>query len=386
MNRIARVSFPSSPTTRTNATLNRMSATLPINPNDAARRRAESTRFVKDAVRAEGFDDVGIAPATPGLGLELLKSWVADGRHCDMTYMVDHLEARGDPNRVLEGVMSVVVVALNYKSHDPTSADRGEVQISRYAWGRDYHDVIRSKLNAVAVRLQPLFPSERFRGVVDSAPFMERDYARLAGLGWFGKNTLLLNRKLGSFFFLGALLSTADLEPDVPFEADHCGSCRKCLDACPTQAFDGPYQLDPRRCISYLTIEHRGAIANDLSPRMGEWVFGCDVCQDVCPWNRKAPRTNIAEFRPAPDLDPIPLATILDMDDAEFRRRFRGTPLFRAKRRRLVRNALIAVVNQGLLELKPSVESLAEDDDDLIRQTAQWAIDRLSGDQSNELH
>jgi epoxyqueuosine reductase len=386
MNRIACVSFPSSPTTLTNATLTRMAATLPMNPNDADCRRAESTRFVKDAVRAEGFDEVGITRATMGLGSELLKAWIADGRHGDMSYMADHLEARTDPDQVLEGVKSVVVIALNYKSDDPTPAGRGEVRISRYAWGRDYHDVIRGKLNAAVHRLQPLFPSDQFRGVVDSAPFMERDYARLAGLGWFGKNTLLLNRKLGSLFFLGALLTTAELEPDAPFEADHCGSCRKCLDACPTQAFDGPYQLDPRRCISYLTIEHRGAVDDDLSPQMGEWIFGCDVCQDVCPWNRKAPTTNIAEFRPTPDLDPLPLATILAMDDAEFRRQFRGTPLFRAKRRRLVRNALIAVVNQRLSELKPAVESLAEDADELVRQTARWALDRLNGALSNELH
>jgi epoxyqueuosine reductase len=357
-----------------------MASTLPFESPAAPSGRAETTRLIKDAVRAEGFDDVGVAPAVAGLGTERLGEWIAAGRHGDMTYMADRSDARGDPNRILEGVRSVVIAALNYKCRAPEPpAAAGQARVSRYAWNQDYHDVIRSRLRRVIDHVQPSLPRDRFRAVVDSAPFMERDYARLAGLGWFGKNTLLLNRRLGSFFFLGAILTTADLEPDAPFEADHCGTCTQCLDACPTEAFDGPRRLDPRRCISYLTIEHRGVVTESLSDRMGDWAFGCDVCQDVCPWNRKSPQTTVVEFLPAPDLDPMPLATTLVMDDAAFRRRFRGTPLFRAKRPRLIRNALIVAVNRNCTHLRPLIESLCQDENDLVRTTAQWAHDRLRG-------
>ena len=354
-----------------------MFSTVPNATTERALDRAELTRFVKESMLAVGFDRVGIASATPGLGNAALTAWTDDGRHGDMDYMVRHLEARRDPDLVLEGVRSVIVAALNYKREEPSRLQSGRARISRYAWGNDYHDVLRTKLETASARVQSTVPNERFRAVVDSAPLMERDYARLAGLGWFGKNTLLLARGLGSFFFLGAILTTAELDVDAPFEADHCGSCTKCLEACPTKAFDGPRQLDPRKCISYLTIEHRGAIADDLKPGMGNWAFGCDVCQDVCPWNRKTPTSDVEEFRPAPDLDPMPLSAMLSMTDADFRARFRGTPLFRAKRYRLVRNAIIVAVNQRHRELLPQIERLANDANDVVRETVRWALLKL---------
>jgi epoxyqueuosine reductase len=354
-----------------------MAATVTNAPAEGSISRTELTRIVKAAVLAEGFDQVGIAAATPGLGADRLVDWIADGRHGEMDYMQRHLDARRDPNSVLEGVRSVVVGALNYKTKTTNPLEAGEGRISRYAWGRDYHDVLRTKLQNAAAIIQASAPGENFRAVVDSAPLMERDYASLAGMGWFGKNTLLLNRKLGSFFFLGALLTTADLAADAPFEADHCGSCTKCLDSCPTNAFDGPYRLDPRRCISYLTIEHRGSIDESLAKGMGDWVFGCDVCQDVCPWNRKPPTANVPEFRPTPGMNPVSLESALTITDAEFRQRFRGTPLFRIKRHRFVRNALIAAVNQKCRELLPAVRRLADDENQLIRTTAHWALERL---------
>jgi epoxyqueuosine reductase len=206
---------------------------------------------------------------------------------------------------------------------------------------------------------------------------MERDYARLAGLGWFGKNTLLLNRKLGSWFFLGALLTTCELDPDAPFEADHCGSCTRCLDACPTNAFDGPYRLDPRKCISYLTIEHRSPIPEELRPLIGDWVFGCDVCQDVCPWNRKAPGSGATEFRPAAGMNPISIAELLSLSEAEFRKRFRETPLFRTKRARVLRNACIVAGNQRLREVLPLLKELCNEPDEALRDAAEWAVQRL---------
>ena len=362
-----------------------MASTVPNAPPEPSLSRAEMTRLVKAAVLEEGFDRVGIAAATPGLGAEFLAEWTADGRHGDMEYMERHLGARRDPNAILEGVRSVVVTALNYHAESPNHVAAGEARISRYAWGRDYHDVLRTKLQSAAARIQPSAPGERFRAVVDSAPLMERDYARLAGLGWFGKNTLLLNRELGRFFFLGALLTTAELDVDAPFEADHCGTCSKCLEACPTDAFDGPRRLDPRRCISYLTIEHRGSIDDGLAENMGDWIFGCDVCQDVCPWNRKAPKSAVPEFRPAPGMNAVALASVLAVSDAEFRERFRGTPLFRAKRHRLVRNAIIAAVNQQCHNLRPAVARLLNDENGLIRSTAHWAMGHLGASGSNEL-
>jgi epoxyqueuosine reductase len=305
-----------------------------------------ASAVVKEAASAAGFDLCGVAPAVAGLGSGKLADWLAAGKHGDMAYMANHAAARDEPDRVLTGVRSVAVVGLCYRTEEPRTPAKGEGRISRYAWGRDYHEVLREGLHAMADALRAKFPDDSFRSVVDTAPTPERDYARFAGLGWFGKNTLLLNRKYGSFLFLGALLTTMELEPDAPFEADHCGTCTRCLEACPTQAFDGPYQLDPRKCIAYLTIEHKGEIPGPLAGRMGDWLFGCDVCQDVCPWNRKAARVERNEFEPAEGRNPVKLDELLGMDEAEFRSAFRGTPLFRTKRERLQRNARIVRENQ----------------------------------------
>ncbi|HVJ82097.1 MAG TPA: tRNA epoxyqueuosine(34) reductase QueG [Planctomycetia bacterium] len=302
---------------------------------------------VKRAATTAGFDLCGIAPAVAGLGSERLAAWLAAGKHGDMAYMATHAAARDEPDRVLAGIRSVAVVGLGYRTEEPQAPAPGEAKISRYAWGRDYHDVLREKLRTMADVLREEFPSAGFRGVVDTTPTPERDYAQLAGLGWFGKNTLLLNRKFGSFLFLGALLSTLELEPDAPFAADHCGSCTRCLEACPTQAFDGPYRLDPRKCIAYLTIERKGPVSPEISSKLGDWVFGCDVCQDVCPWNRKAERVARTEFEPAAGRNPVKLDELLAMDEDEFRRTFRGTPLFRTKRERVQENARIVAENQA---------------------------------------
>jgi epoxyqueuosine reductase len=221
--------------------------------------------------------------------------------------------------------------------------------------------------------IQQETPGAHGRAIIDTAPLLERDFARRAGLGWFGKNTMLLHKKLGSYFFIGALLLDIELPADEPFETSHCGTCTRCLDECPTDAFVGPYQLDARRCISYLTIELRGSIPEELRPGMGEWIFGCDVCQDVCPWNRKSP-TGHEELQGGMLLD---LIELLGLSDDEFRRRFRHTALWRTKRSGLLRNAAIALGNTGDATALPALERALHDVEPVIREAAAWAIERI---------
>lgn len=321
---------------------------------------------IKELARQVGFDRVGIAPATDADGFDRLADWLERGFAGDMAYMHKHRDARRHPSSILPGVQSVVMVALNYH-HDP---DGGP--IAQYAHGPDYHDVLREKLNRLLALIQTESPEIQGRGVVDTAPLLERDFARRAGLGWIGKNTMLIHPRLGSFFFLGALLLDVPLAADAPFEKNHCGTCTRCLDACPTDAFPAPGWLDSRRCISYLTIEHRGAIDQALRPGLGEWIFGCDICQDVCPWNTKAP---LAAEALRDDLVAPDLLELLKITDTEFRRRFRGTAIYRTKRAGLVRNVALALGNRGDSAALPHLEALLDDPDPVIHDAVHWAID-----------
>jgi len=296
---------------------------------------ATLTESVKALALELGFDLVAIGPADPPEHGAALRRWVEAGHAATMGYLDRRLEERLDPRRVLPGARSVLCVALNYYQGEP--ADASWRPVARYAWGRDYHDVIAPRLERLAAHLAEA-GGARSRGYVDTGPVLERDLAARAGLGWVGKNTMLLHPRLGSWFFLGVLLTTAELARDAPL-ADRCGSCRACLDACPTGAFVAPYVLDARRCISYLTIEHRGDIDPDLQPGMAGWQFGCDICQDVCPWNRKAPTTAEADF--VPEAAYPGAEAVSAMDDADFRRHFAGTPILRAKAAGMRRNALI---------------------------------------------
>jgi epoxyqueuosine reductase len=232
-------------------------------------------------------------------------------------------------------------------------------------------------LNELLAWIRQEVPGCRGRGVVDTAPLLERDFARRAGLGWFGKNTMLLNKRQGSYFFLGALLLDLELAADPPHETSHCGTCTACLDACPTQAFPAPGVLDSRRCISYLTIELRGPVPEELRRPMGNWLFGCDICQEVCPWNRKAPVTREPELRPRADLEAIDPAELLGLSESDFRRRFLGTALTRAKRSGLLRNAAIILGNRGDPAALPALRRAADDPDPVIRDAAQWAIEQI---------
>ncbi len=300
---------------------------------------ATLTESVKDLALTLGFDRVAIGPAAPPDHGPGFRGWVEAGHAGTMAYLERRLEERLDPERVLPGAASVVCVALNY--HQGEEADRSWAPVARYAWGRDYHDVIAPRLERLAAYLGAACGA-CCRAYVDTGPVLERDLAARAGLGWIGKNTMLLHPALGSWFFIGVLLTTAELGHDSALP-DRCGSCRACLDVCPTQAFVEPYVLDARRCISYLTIEHRGKIDPDLHEGMGQWQFGCDLCQSVCPWNRKAPVAGESAFLPA---GPYPGAeAVLEMSDDEFRRRFAGTALLRAKAAGMRRNAAIALEN-----------------------------------------
>jgi len=230
---------------------------------------------------------------------------------------------------------------MNYRTVEPAATGPGQARVSRYAWGDDYHDVVRRRLGELAEFLRRLAPAASVRGVVDTAPLLERQFGRLAGLGWIGKNTMLINRRLGSWFFLAALLTTEELDYDRPTQTDHCGSCRACLDACPTGALAGPYHLDARKCISYLTIESRGPVPDELHAAVGDRLFGCDACQEACPWNRRTPATAERAFHPGPGMNPVNLAELCSLDEEGFHRRFRHSPLWRARREGILRNAAV---------------------------------------------
>jgi epoxyqueuosine reductase len=335
---------------------------------------------IKQHAHALGFELAGIAKATQADGFHRLREWLENGFAGDMGYMHRHAEARQHPSSILAEVRSVVMVGMNYKPENSGqgSGVRGQRgKVARYALGEDYHRVVRQRLNELLAKVQEEVPGCQGRGVVDTAPLLERDFARRAGLGWFGKNTMLLNKRLGSYFFIGALLLDVDLEPNPAHETSHCGTCTACLDACPTDAFTAPGQLDARRCISYLTIELRGPVPEDLREPTGDWLFGCDICQEVCPWNRKAPPGTESAFQPGPELESIDPVELLGLSEEQFRERFRGTALMRAKRRGLLRNAAIVLGNQGDPAALPALENALADCEPLVREAAGWAFQRI---------
>ena len=274
------------------------------------------------------------------------------------------------------------MLGANYRTVEPAEVAAAHGRVARYAWGTDYHVVIRDRLRRLAECHRRLTPGVLVRGVVDTAPLLERQFAQLAGLGWIGKNTLLVNDRFGSWLFLAALLTSAELDYDEPFAASRCGACRACLDACPTGALVDAYRLDARKCISYLTIELKGAIPHKLRPGLGEWLFGCDVCQQVCPWNHRTPVSPVHDFAPAPGLNPAALVGLFDLDEEAFRRRFRHTSLWRAGRRGLLRNAAVVLGNQRDLSSLPALLRGLHDQEALVRGACAWALGQLSQPQA----
>jgi epoxyqueuosine reductase len=323
-----------------------------------------------------GFDGMGIAPAVAPPGYEAYRRWLEADRDAGMTYLRTRADARSHPNSILEGVRSIIVTAMIYgdRSRNPAPADPNRFQIARYARGEDYHKIFWNRLDELLGWVQKEFPDARGRSVCDTAPLLERDFARLSGLGWIGKNTLLLSRKLGSFTLLGALLVDAELPYDAPMETGHCGTCTRCLDACPTSAFAEPYQLDANRCLSYWTIEHRGPIPEPIAENLNGWVFGCDICQDVCPWNRKAPSGREPRLAARPGMDEPDLLAWLNADPDEFATLLRGSALKRAKRSGLLRNAALVLGSSRRADAIPALRIGLSDDDPTIRASCAWAL------------
>lgn len=356
----------------------------------------ELTAELKRAARELGFELVGVAPAVSPPGHPRFLDWLDRGYAGEMGYLERRRKAYVHPSGVLPAVKSVVMLGMSYFVTGDGEWGKGEggdgetacahspartvARVAKYARGGvDYHDLIRGRLKSLAGFLHERVPECTTRGVVDTAPLLERDFARLAGLGWFGKNTLLINKRAGSFLFLAGLLTDIVLDFDEPHEKHHCGTCTRCLDACPTDAFPEPGVLDATKCISYLTIELKGSIPEPLREGMGDWLFGCDVCQDVCPWNRKAPASQEPAFQPQADLTPADAVAILALSPEQFRERFRKTPLARPGRAGLLRNAAIVLGNSGDRAAIPVLEAALDDDESLVREAAAWGLARLHG-------
>jgi epoxyqueuosine reductase len=344
----------------------------------------EISELIRQAASEAGFDLSGIAQLDDHPELAHFSEWIDAGHAGDMKY----LESRNDSGQLKRSSLaatfpwarSVIVCAINYNTSAPYSThkrDANEGWISRYAWGEeDYHDVVMRRLRLVEDALRAATPEIITRCYVDTGPIIERVYAKYAGIGWIGKNTCILNQQLGSWLFLGVILTSLELQPDLP-PADRCGTCTRCIDACPTNAFIGPYELDATRCISYLTIEKRGSIPEELREGMGRHIFGCDICQDVCPWNRKSPVTSAPEFQPREGLVNPALDWLANISEEEFREKFRGSAIKRAKRSGLRRNAVIAMGNSGAHEFVPALENLKADHDPTVAESAQWALAKL---------
>jgi epoxyqueuosine reductase len=294
---------------------------------------AELTAALKAESHRLGFDLAGVAPAVTTPDFERLQMWLSDGRAGEMHWFAERLNAYRHPNQLLEDAKSVLMLGTNYRTVEPVEPGPGQARVARCAWGADYHDIIRDRLENLADFHRRLAPTARVRTAVDTAPLMEKAFGRLAGLGWIGKNTTLIHPQFGSWSFLAALLTTEELLYDEPAMEDRCGDCRACLDACPTGALTAPYRLDARRCLSYWMIESRGPMPEPIRAACGNRLFGCDACQEACPWNRKTPATSEPGFQPRSGMNPVDLAEFAALDEDEFRRRFRHTPLWRARRR-----------------------------------------------------
>ena len=336
-------------------------------------------------VRELGFDSCRVASCAAPAHANEFQDWLRDGAHGEMHYMQRSEEKRRDPRRILPGAKSIVVLALNYfqsveagvspaKTRNTADTAAATGKIARYAWGDDYHAVIEGKLEKIDHFLSE-FGGEQ-KCYVDTGPVLERDYAAEAGVGWHGKSTMLINERLGTWFFLAEVLTTLELPPDAPAR-DRCGTCERCIQACPTGAITAPHKLDARRCISYLTIELKSAIPLELRPLIGDRIFGCDDCLDACPWNRFAQASRESAFAAGPSTTNFALRDYLKLNDAEFRNLFRNSPIKRIKRRGFLRNVCVALGNIGTPQDLPALEQAARDPEPLIAEHATWAIDRI---------
>jgi epoxyqueuosine reductase len=345
---------------------------------------AQRTATIKAEAQRLGFDLVGIAPAAPPPHADKLDDWLDAGHAGEMAYLARNAVRRADPRQAVPRAQSIIVCGMHYRAAEPDPAlwnnpSRG--QISRYAWGDDYHDVLLPKLRQLQAWLETqIGRAEIGRSYVDTGPVLERPVGVMAGLGFQGKNTLLIHPQQGSWFFLGEVLVDVELTYDAPPARGGCGGCTRCMQACPTNAFAGPHVLDARRCISYLTIELKGPIPRELRPLMGNHIYGCDVCQEVCPWNvRWGQFTTQPAFAPRAGLVAPELLELITLDDDQFRERFRNSPIKRTKRRGLLRNVAVALGNWGDPHAVPALRNALHDHEPLIRGHAAWALGRIGG-------
>ena len=332
----------------------------------------EIRRQVVALSRDLGFDVCRFARADAPEHASAFRSWLDHGAGGEMAYLARNADKRCDPQQVLPGARTVIALALNYFQGKGTGNNHG--RIARYAWGKDYHDLLEKKLLRIDRVLQEHGGVQKF--YVDTGPVLERDYAAAAGVGWHGKSTMLLNRELGTWFFLAEILTTIEFTPDSA-EKDRCGSCTRCIEACPTGAITAPHYVDARRCISYLTIEVKDSIPLELRPLIGDRIYGCDDCLDACPWNRFARISRESAFEMPPQIAAMRLRDYLALDEQKFRELFQNSPIRRTKRRGLLRNVCVALGNVGGAEDLPALEKASRDDEPLIAEHALWAIDRI---------
>ncbi|MEM7147740.1 MAG: tRNA epoxyqueuosine(34) reductase QueG [Verrucomicrobiota bacterium] len=327
-----------------------------------------------ELARELGFDECRIAPAAEAKHAPSFDQWIADGCHGDMTWMERNPERRKDPRVVLPGAKSIIVLALNYFQGDTIPRSQPG-QFARYAWHADYHDIIEKKMKPLTAELESHGGNQK--QYVDYGPVLERDFASEAGLGWNGKSTVQIHPKLGTWFFLSEIITTLDLPPDPPMN-DHCGKCTACIDACPTDAITRDRHLDARKCISYLTIEHKGPIPEEFRAPIGDRIYGCDDCLTVCPWNRFAKTSADLQFQMPPEIASKPLRDFLALDDDAFRTLFRKSPIKRIKRPAFLRNVCVALGNIGTEDDLPALQAAADDPDPLINEHATWAITQIT--------
>ena len=336
-----------------------------------------------------GFELVGITPAAQSETIARYRQWIENGYAGKMGYLERHLPLKADVRQLLAEAKSVISLGINYYTLDPPKAlaeDPARGQISRYAWGDDYHDVIRQRLSELIDFIKQAAETElRTRVCVDTAPIIEREYAQKAGLGWIGKNTNLIHWRSGSWYFLAEVLINIDLESDTPAVRGSCGTCTLCIEACPTDAIIEPNVLDSRLCISYLTIELKDGIPKALRPKIGNLIFGCDICQEVCPWNSKAVPTDEPAFQPRAENFVPKLLSLMGMTQQEFSRRFKRSPIKRTKRRGFLRNVLVAIGNWGDRRAVPALKDALTDDEPLVRSHAAWALGRIGGDTAKQI-
>jgi len=337
---------------------------------------------IKAYAKALGFDLVGIAPLKPPAHADFYAEWLKRGYAGEMAYLTRNQGRRQHPEEAMPWAKSVISVAMNYYAPFEEPREKGtRGWLSRYAWGEDYHEVLKERLLTLLELIRQEAPHVQGKAFVDISPILEREFAAQAGVGWVGKNTNVISPELGSFLFLGELFLDVELEYDRPI-FDHCGECTLCLKACPTDAFVGPYTLDARRCISYLTIELRGSIPLELRPLLGEQIFGCDICQEVCPYNRKPIPTNEEAFQPRDGLSAPELTPLLALSEEEFRERFKGSPVKRAKRRGLARNVAVALGNLRCEEAVPALAHALKDPEALVRAHVAWALGRIGTEEA----